>query len=68
VVFYFDHQDVHTFHKRFWCVEKDPLYLVNSVSAWDYYNHIGPGDYEKILEDQVVKFREFRESEIEARI
>ena len=32
-------------------LEKDPLYLVNSVSAWDYYNHIGPGDYEKILED-----------------
>ena len=25
-------------------------------------------NYEKILEDQVVKFREFRESEIEARI
>jgi len=32
-------------------LEKDPLYLVNSVSSWDYYNQIGPGDYEKILED-----------------
>ena len=30
-------------------LEKDPTYQVNSVSAWDFYNNLGPGDYERIL-------------------
>jgi len=32
-------------------LEKDPSYSVNSVSAWDFYNNLGPGDYEQILTD-----------------
>jgi uncharacterized membrane protein len=32
-------------------LEKDPTYQVNSVSAWDFYNNLGPGDYEQILKD-----------------
>lgn len=32
-------------------LEKDPDYAVNSVSAWDFYNNLGPGDYENILKD-----------------
>lgn len=31
-------------------LEKNPNYEVNSVSAWDFYNNLGPGDYEKILQ------------------
>jgi len=30
-------------------LEKDSSYHVNSVSAWDFYNQLGPGDYEQIL-------------------
>ncbi len=30
-------------------LEKDPEYKVNSVSAWDFYNQLGPGDYERLL-------------------
>ncbi len=25
---YLDHQGVHSFHESFWCVEKDPLYVL----------------------------------------
>jgi hypothetical protein len=32
-------------------LEKDPTFQVNSVSAWDFYNNLGPGDYEQILKD-----------------
>jgi uncharacterized membrane protein len=30
-------------------LERDGDHQVNSVSAWDFYNKLGPGDYEKIL-------------------
>ena len=31
-------------------LEEGGLHEVNSVSAWDFYNKLGPGDYENILE------------------
>lgn len=38
-------------------LEKDPDYEVNSVPAWDFYNQLGPGDYENILRDyQLIVF------------
>ena len=35
-------------------LEKNGNHEVNSVSAWDFYNKLGPGDYEKILNDYDV--------------
>jgi len=32
-------------------LEKNGEHEVNSVSAWDFYNKLGPGDYERILEE-----------------
>ena len=32
-------------------LEEGGEHEVNSVSAWDFYNKLGPGDYEKILEE-----------------
>ncbi len=35
-------------------LEEDDVHQVTSVSAWDFYNKLGPGDYEKILQEYQV--------------
>ena len=38
-------------------LEESGEHQVNSVSAWDFYNKLGPGDYERILtEYQIIIF------------
>ena len=32
-------------------LESDGRHAVTSVPSWDFYNKLGPGDYEAILED-----------------
>lgn len=32
-------------------LEKEGAHEVESVSAWDFYNKLGPGDYERVLEE-----------------
>jgi uncharacterized membrane protein len=36
-------------------LEKDAQYQVNSVPAWDFYNNLGPGDFEQMLKDYDLK-------------
>jgi len=35
-------------------LESTGRHAVNSVPSWDFYNNLGPGDYEKILEEYDV--------------
>ncbi|MCK4337402.1 MAG: hypothetical protein KAX11_05625, partial [Candidatus Aminicenantes bacterium] len=32
-------------------LESDGKHFVDSVSTWDFYNKLGPGDYEKIMDE-----------------
>ncbi len=36
-------------------IEKDAQYQVNAVPAWDFYNNLGPRDYEQMLKDYDLK-------------
>ncbi|MEO1213938.1 MAG: glutamine amidotransferase [Bacteroidota bacterium] len=52
--FHFSHKGLDIFNYGKWLkdgLEESGEYKVNSVSAWDFYNKLGPGDYEKILEE-----------------
>jgi len=45
-------------------LESDGRHQVQSVPAWDFYNQLGPGDYEKVLADYDV----FIFSDIDAKL
>jgi len=51
--FHFSHKGLDIFNYGKWlkeALEETGDYEVNSVPAWDFYNKLGPGDYERILE------------------
>jgi uncharacterized membrane protein len=55
--FYYSHKGLDIFNYGKWlkdALESDGRHSVNSVSAWDFYNRLGPGDYERILEEYDV--------------
>lgn len=55
--FHFSHKGLDIFNYGKWlkeALEETREYEVNSVPAWDFYNKLGPGDYEKILEEYDV--------------
>ncbi len=52
--FYYSHKGLDIFNYGIWL--KDALesrgdHQVTSVSSWDFYNKLGPGEYEEILEE-----------------
>lgn len=52
--FYYSHKGLDIFNYGIWlkdALESTGEHQVTSVSAWDFYNKLGPGDYEGILED-----------------
>lgn len=52
--FYYSHKGLDIFNYGIWlknALESTGVHQVESVSAWDFYNKLGPGDYEKILDD-----------------
>ena len=55
--FHFSHKGLDIFNYGKWlkeALEATGEYEVNSVPAWDFYNKLGPGDYEKVLEEYDV--------------
>ena len=55
--FHYSHKGLDIFNYGTWlkeALEAEGDHQVTSVSAWDFYNKLGPGDYEKILEDHAV--------------
>ncbi|MEM6801942.1 MAG: glutamine amidotransferase [Bacteroidota bacterium] len=55
--FYYSHKGLDIFNYGKWLkagLEEGGSYEVKSVSAWDFYNKLGPGDYEKILDEYDV--------------
>lgn len=58
--FHYSHKGLDIFNYGKWlkeALEANGQHEVNSVPAWDFYNKLGPGDYEQILEDyQVIIF------------
>lgn len=52
--FHYSHKGLDIFNYGIWlknALESSGLHQVESVSSWDFYNKLGPGDYEKILVD-----------------
>lgn len=52
--FHFSHKGLDIFNYGKWlkdALEETGEYEVNSVPSWDFYNRLGPGDYERILEE-----------------
>jgi uncharacterized membrane protein len=52
--FHYSHKGLDIFNYGIWlkdALESTGQHQVESVSAWDFYNKLGPGDYEKILTD-----------------
>ncbi|MCB0665080.1 MAG: hypothetical protein KDC80_04625 [Saprospiraceae bacterium] len=52
--FHYSHKGLDIFNYGIWlkeALESSGEHQVESVSAWDFYNKLGPGDYEKILAD-----------------
>ncbi len=55
--FHYSHKGLDIFNYGKWlkdALEVGEEHQVTSVSAWDFYNKLGPGDYEKILEEYDV--------------
>ena len=51
--FYYSHKGLDIFNYGIWlknALESSGEHTVTSVSAWDFYNKLAPGDYEKILD------------------
>ena len=51
--FYYSHKGLDIFNYGKWlkeALEETGDHIVTSVSAWDFYNKLGPGDFENILE------------------
>lgn len=52
--FYYSHKGLDIFNYGVWlkdALESSGIHQVQSVSAWDFYNKLGPGDYESILDE-----------------
>ena len=52
--FHYSHKGLDIFNYGIWlknALESTGQHQVESVPAWDFYNKLGPGDYEKILVD-----------------
>ncbi|MGI9542618.1 MAG: glutamine amidotransferase [Cyclobacteriaceae bacterium] len=52
--FHYSHKGLDIFNYGKWlkeALEETGEHEVNSVSAWDFYNKLGPGDYESILDE-----------------
>lgn len=55
--FHYSHKGLDIFNYGIWlknALESTGQHQVESVSAWDFYNKLGPGDYEKILVDHDI--------------
>lgn len=55
--FHFSHKGLDIFNYGKWLkegLEASGEYEVNSVASWDFYNKLGPGDYEKLMEEYDV--------------
>ncbi len=55
--FHYSHKGLDIFNYGKWlkeALEIEGDHEVESVSAWDFYNKLGPGDYERILSDYDV--------------
>jgi uncharacterized membrane protein len=51
--FYYSHKGLDIFNYGKWlkdALESTGVHTVESVPTWDFYNRLGPGDYERILE------------------
>jgi uncharacterized membrane protein len=52
--FYYSHKGLDIFNYGIWlkdALESSGKHTVDSVPSWDFYNKLGPGDYERILEE-----------------
>ena len=52
--FYYSHKGLDIFNYGIWlknALESSGEHSVESVPSWDFYNKLGPGDYEQILEE-----------------
>jgi uncharacterized membrane protein len=55
--FYYSHKGLDIFNYGTWlkeALESTGQHTVLSVPAWDFYNKLGPGDYERVLEEYDV--------------
>ena len=55
--FYYSHKGLDIFNYGHWlktALEATGEHEVASVPSWDFYNKLGPGDYEKVLEEHDV--------------
>ncbi|NND33445.1 MAG: hypothetical protein HKN76_12710 [Saprospiraceae bacterium] len=55
--FYYSHKGLDIFNYGIWlknALESTGDHTVESVPSWDFYNKLGPGDYESILSDYDV--------------
>jgi uncharacterized membrane protein len=55
--FYYSHKGLDIFNYGHWlktALESTAEHAVESVPSWDFYNKLGPGDYEKVLAEHDV--------------